>query len=57
MTVPLTDAAREVLDSPHTAVIATANSDGRPQSSVIFVKRDGRSHATPVSVVVVGSWV
>lgn len=41
MTVPLTAAAREVLDGPHTAVIATANADGRPQSSVIFVKRDG----------------
>ncbi|WP_329047885.1 PPOX class F420-dependent oxidoreductase [Amycolatopsis sp. NBC_01488] len=41
MTVPLTGAAREVLDGPHTAVIATANADGRPQSSVIFVKRDG----------------
>jgi len=41
MSVPLTEAAREVLDGPHTAVLATANSDGRPQSSVIFVKRDG----------------
>jgi PPOX class probable F420-dependent enzyme len=37
----LTGAAREVLDGPHTAVIATANADGRPQSSVVFVKRDG----------------
>ena len=26
---------------PHFAVIATSNADGRPQSSVIFVKRDG----------------
>ena len=41
MTVPLTEAAREVLDGPHTAVIATSNADGRPQSSVIFVRRDG----------------
>ncbi|WP_372665410.1 PPOX class F420-dependent oxidoreductase [Amycolatopsis kentuckyensis] len=41
MTVPLTEAAREVLDGPHTAVLATSNADGRPQSSVIFVKRDG----------------
>jgi PPOX class probable F420-dependent enzyme len=41
MSVPLTEAARELLDGPHTAVIATANADGRPQSSVIFVKRDG----------------
>lgn len=41
MTVSLTAAAREVLDGPHTAVLATSNADGRPQSSVIFVKRDG----------------
>lgn len=39
--VSLTEAAREVLDGPHTAVIATANADGRPQSSVVFVRRDG----------------
>ena len=37
----LNDAGREVLDGPHLAVIATSNADGRPQSSVIFVKRDG----------------
>jgi PPOX class probable F420-dependent enzyme len=37
----LNDTAREVLDGPHTAVLATANADGRPQSSVIFVRRDG----------------
>ena len=37
----LNDAAKELLDQPHTAVVATTNSDGRPQSSVIFVKRDG----------------
>lgn len=41
MTLSLTEAAREVLDGPHTAVLATSNADGRPQSSVIFVKRDG----------------
>jgi pyridoxine/pyridoxamine 5'-phosphate oxidase len=39
--ITLNDAAREVLDGPHFAEIATANADGRPQSSVIFVKRDG----------------
>ena len=39
--ISLTEAAREVLDGPHTAVIATANADGRPQSSVVFVNRDG----------------
>jgi PPOX class probable F420-dependent enzyme len=30
-----------VLDGPHIAVLATSNADGRPQSTVIFVKRDG----------------
>ena len=39
----LNDVAREVLDGPHIAAIATSNADGRPQSSVIFVKRDGDS--------------
>src|SRR5262249_42472929 len=32
---------REVIDRPHVAILATSNYDGRPQSSVIFVKRDG----------------
>jgi PPOX class probable F420-dependent enzyme len=41
MTRQLDDTTREVLDGPHIAVIATSNADGRPQSSVIFVKRDG----------------
>ncbi|WP_029116070.1 PPOX class F420-dependent oxidoreductase [Mycobacterium sp. URHB0044] len=41
MTQQLNDTAREILDGPHTAMIATSNGDGRPQSSVIFVKRDG----------------
>lgn len=41
MDITLNDNAREVLDGPHIAAIATSNVDGRPQSSVIFVKRDG----------------
>jgi PPOX class probable F420-dependent enzyme len=41
MSLALPEAARELLDGPHTAVLATANRDGRPQSSVIFVKRSG----------------
>lgn len=41
MPLELPDAARELLDGPHTAILATANADGRPQSSVIFVKRSG----------------
>lgn len=39
--VALTDSARALLDGPHTAVLATSNADGRPQSSVIFVRADG----------------
>jgi PPOX class probable F420-dependent enzyme len=41
MDISLNESAREVLDGPHIAAIATSNADGRPQSSVIFVKRDG----------------
>jgi pyridoxine/pyridoxamine 5'-phosphate oxidase len=41
MDTTLNDAARDVLGGPHFAVIATSNTDGRLQSSVIFVKRDG----------------
>jgi PPOX class probable F420-dependent enzyme len=39
--ITLNEAARDVLDGPHFAMLATSNHDGRPQSSVIFVKRDG----------------
>jgi PPOX class probable F420-dependent enzyme len=41
MTEKLNIVARAVIDGPHVATIATSNVDGRPQSSVIFVKRDG----------------
>jgi PPOX class probable F420-dependent enzyme len=41
MTATLNDTARAVLDGPHVATVATTNADGRPQSSVIFVKREG----------------
>jgi PPOX class probable F420-dependent enzyme len=37
----LTDAVRRILDGPHLAVLATTNADGSPQTSVIFVKREG----------------
>ena len=43
MDITLNDLAREVLDGPHIAAIATSNADGRPQSSVIFIKRDGNT--------------
>jgi PPOX class probable F420-dependent enzyme len=39
--IELNDVAREVIDGPHVAILATSNRDGRPQSSVIFVKCDG----------------
>ena len=41
MQITLNEAARAVLDGPHIAAIATSNADGRPQSSVVFIKRDG----------------
>jgi PPOX class probable F420-dependent enzyme len=41
MHITFNDTAREVLDGPHLAMIATSTADGRPQSSVIFIKRDG----------------
>ena len=40
MQTTLNQTARDVLDGPHIAAIATSNADGRPQSSLIFVKRD-----------------
>ncbi|MFJ1456679.1 PPOX class F420-dependent oxidoreductase [Nocardia sp. N2S4-5] len=42
MTITTPDqAARTLIDGPHAAILATANADGRPQSSVIFVKYEG----------------
>jgi PPOX class probable F420-dependent enzyme len=37
----LTETIHRILDGPHLAVLATTNADGQPQTSVIFVKRDG----------------
>jgi len=34
-------AAVRILSGPHLSVLSTANSDGSPQASVIFVKPDG----------------
>jgi len=39
--INLNDTARGLIDGPHVAILATSNRDGRPQSSVIFIKRDG----------------
>jgi len=43
MDIAFDDVTRDVLDGPHIAAIATSNAEGRPQPSVIFVKRDGDS--------------
>ena len=41
MTVSLNDAVRKLLDDPNPAVLATVNADGSPQTSVVWVGRDG----------------
>ncbi|MET9885334.1 PPOX class F420-dependent oxidoreductase [Streptomyces sp. NPDC006430] len=41
MTLVLNDTVRKLLDSPHPAVLSTLNPDGSPQSSVVWVTRDG----------------
>ncbi|GAA4932992.1 PPOX class F420-dependent oxidoreductase [Actinoplanes utahensis] len=41
MTVALPDVARKLIDNPTYAVLTTINEDGSPQSTVIWVKRDG----------------
>ncbi len=37
----LNDAVRKLLDDPNPAVLATINPDGSPQTSVVWVGRDG----------------
>lgn len=41
MTSSLSDAARKIIDAPNPAVLATVNPDGSPQTSVVWVRRDG----------------
>jgi len=41
MGIPLNDATLELLDGKNYAVLATVNRDGSPQTSVIWVGRDG----------------
>ncbi|GGX57113.1 PPOX class F420-dependent oxidoreductase [Streptomyces fructofermentans] len=41
MTTKLNDAARGLLDDVNPAVLATVNPDGGPQTSVVWVARDG----------------
>ena len=41
MSIPLSDAARTLLAGKNYAVLATINPDGSPQTSVMWVGRDG----------------
>ena len=41
MSIPLSDAALALLDGRNYAVLATINPDGSPQTSVMWVGRDG----------------
>jgi PPOX class probable F420-dependent enzyme len=40
-TPTLPDAVRDILAGPHLSILATTNPDGEPQTSVIFVTREG----------------
>jgi PPOX class probable F420-dependent enzyme len=40
-TTPLPDDVKDILDKPVFAHVATINPDGSPQSSVVWVERDG----------------
>ena len=37
----LNDTVRRIVDGPHLSVLATTDADGKPQTSMIFVKRQG----------------
>jgi PPOX class probable F420-dependent enzyme len=41
VTTALNDLAERLVDEPTFAVVSTVNPDGAPQSSVVWVKRDG----------------
>ncbi|AGZ46507.1 PPOX class F420-dependent oxidoreductase [Actinoplanes friuliensis] len=41
MTTALPDKVRKLLDGPTFVVVTTVNADGSPQSTVVWVKRDG----------------
>ena len=37
----LNDTVRRIVDGPHLSILATTDPDGKPQTSVIFIKREG----------------
>jgi PPOX class probable F420-dependent enzyme len=41
MAIPLSEAALRLVDGKNYAVLATVNADGSPQTSVVWVGRDG----------------
>jgi PPOX class probable F420-dependent enzyme len=41
MAIPLNDNVRKLIDAPNFAVVATLNDDGSPQTSVLWITRDG----------------
>lgn len=41
MPISLSESAREILDAPNPAILATVHPDGSPQTSVVWVARDG----------------
>jgi PPOX class probable F420-dependent enzyme len=41
MTASLSETARKIIDAPNPAVLATINPDGSPQTSVVWIGRDG----------------
>ncbi|MFC9293125.1 PPOX class F420-dependent oxidoreductase [Streptomyces sp. NPDC057011] len=41
MSIELNETVRGLLDAPHPAVLSTLNPDGSPQSSVVWVTREG----------------
>ncbi|WP_328299809.1 PPOX class F420-dependent oxidoreductase [Streptomyces sp. NBC_00435] len=41
MTLVLNETVRKLLDTPHPAVLTTLNPDGGPQSSVVWLTREG----------------
>jgi PPOX class probable F420-dependent enzyme len=37
----LNETVRRLIDGPHLSILATTDADGKPQTSVIFIKREG----------------